>query len=158
MSTENNSLRFIGKSYVITDPDVIGENLDDYEMQAFEFCKNHNIIMLAQRTNKRGDGKLFGKFYYAISIIRVIDAEILSAGLWFSCGKNPPSCYDVLACVQKYPVGKFWDFIAEYGYEITSNSKYKETRKIWKECKREYAEICKLFPEDHVMQELREIS
>lgn len=152
----NNSIRFIGKSVVLTDsPDA--EN-SSYNAQALEFCHKHNVVMLAQRVDKRGDMRTFGTRYYAISIVRVLNGEILTSGLWFSCGDYTPSCYDVLSCVAKYPVDEFGDFIEEFGFSIANKHEYEDVFVVWEATKQEYAEICRLFPEDHIMEELREIS
>ena len=66
-----------------------------------------------------------------------------------------PTCYDVLACLQKYSVGDLDDFCAEFGYQINSYEDLKRISKIHKAVTREYAKVERIFGD--VMDELREI-
>lgn len=59
--------------------------------------------------------------------------------------------YDVLACITKYEVGTFWDFINDFGYEATE-----ETERTYNAVKEEFESISKLFTEEE-LEELREI-
>lgn len=67
-------------------------------------------------------------------------------------GGNPPSPYDVLTCLEKYPVYDFADFCANYGYNNDSRKAYK----IYKAVKREWENVNKLFTESE-LELLREI-
>jgi len=67
-------------------------------------------------------------------------------------GGNPPNAYDVLACLEKYPVYDFADFCANYGYDEDSRKAYK----VYKAVKREWANIEKLFTPEQ-LEQLREI-
>ncbi len=69
--------------------------------------------------------------------------------------RKRPNCYDILACVQKYPVGSFDDFIDEYGYTINSGEDFRRVEKIYKAVCREYEKINRIFGD--VMNELEEI-
>lgn len=66
-------------------------------------------------------------------------------------GKNEPSIYDVLACVQKCDPGNFEQFCSEYGWDSYS----RRSERIWKDVKREYKNVVRLFGD--VMDELSEI-
>ena len=57
-----------------------------------------------------------------------------------------PTEYDVLACLQKYDVGSFEDFISEFGY----NSKDHNVRKIYKAVCNEYNKVCRCFTEEQI--------
>ncbi len=68
-----------------------------------------------------------------------------------------PTCYDVLACLQKYPVeSNLDDFCAEYGYKINSYEDVKRISKIHKAVMREYEKVNRIFGD--VMDELAEIN
>lgn len=62
-----------------------------------------------------------------------------------------PTVYDVLACLNKYPVGEYSDFLQEFGLTRSTNS-----RKMWEGCKSEYAKLRRLFPDDELFDEFCE--
>lgn len=65
-------------------------------------------------------------------------------------GENPTE-YDILACLQKYDVGTFEDFCAEFGYDEDS----RRAEKTYKAVVKEYNNVIRLF--DDVLEELQEI-
>lgn len=67
-----------------------------------------------------------------------------------------PTAYDILACLEKYEVGTFEDFLANFGYEITSNESYKSIMKSYKAVCREYKAVMRLF--EDVIDDLQEIN
>lgn len=68
-----------------------------------------------------------------------------------------PTEYDILACMQKYDVGTFEDFVLEFGYEIYDTEERKRAKKLYKAVCREYNALCRLFtPEE--LEELAEIN
>lgn len=59
-----------------------------------------------------------------------------------------PSLYDVLSCITKYePEDTFDGFCIECGWEFHTEDEYKQLKKIYSAVKREYAGLCRLFPE-----------
>lgn len=52
-----------------------------------------------------------------------------------------PTPYEVLACLQKYPVDTFADFCGNFGYDEDSI----RAEKTYNAVKKEYAELCRLF-------------
>ena len=74
---------------------------------------------------------------------------------WGNALGDDITAYDVLACVQKYEVGLFEDFIEEFGYTINSTSDFKKVMTTYKAVKKEYDNIYRLFYD--VMEELQEI-
>jgi len=74
----------------------------------------------------------------------------------FNVAKNPnfkaPTPYDVLACLEKYPVNDFEDFCRNYGYDTDSRKAYK----TYKAVKREWENVNILF-NDAEIEKLREI-
>ncbi len=65
---------------------------------------------------------------------------------------TPPTAYDVLACLQKYDVGTFEDFVNEFGYDEDS----KRAHKTYKAVVKEFDNVCKLWSDEEIEQ-LREI-
>lgn len=63
-----------------------------------------------------------------------------------------PTAYDVLACLQKYPVGTFEDFCSEFGYDEDSRT----AEKTYKAVLKEYNSLCTLFS-DEELEQLQEI-
>lgn len=68
-------------------------------------------------------------------------------------GNNPPSAYDVLACLTKYDPESFHNFCDEFGYDEDS----KKAEKIYKAVQKEYDNIISMFGEDDTINDLREI-
>ena len=65
------------------------------------------------------------------------------------------SAYDVLACLQKYDVGTFEDFVSEYGYEVELHDDYIKTRNTYKAVVKEYKDVQRVFSD--CLDGLREI-
>lgn len=73
-----------------------------------------------------------------------------------------PTEYDILACLTKYDPGNYEDFCLDFGYE-TENEFSRLTRnpnayKIWKACCHEWEGVKRVFGEDEILEELREIN
>ena len=56
--------------------------------------------------------------------------------------KNPP-IYSILSCLQKYDVGTFENFCADFGYDTDS----RRAEKTYKAVRQEYEDFSALFPE-----------
>lgn len=67
-----------------------------------------------------------------------------------------PTAYDVLSCVEKWDVGRFVDFVDEYGYELRSREEFLRVERIWKECGKQYKKLLRLFG-PYLMDDLRQI-
>lgn len=65
---------------------------------------------------------------------------------------EPVTAYDLLSCLQKYPVESFEDFCAEFGYNTDS----RKAEKLYSATCEEYAKVEALF-NDKEMEELRKI-
>lgn len=63
-----------------------------------------------------------------------------------------PNAYDVLACLEKYEVGTFEEFCAEFGYDDDSRT----AERIYLAVVKEYKELTRIFTEEQ-MEELCEI-
>ena len=69
-----------------------------------------------------------------------------------------PTVYDVLACLNKYPVSDdLWDFINEFGYEIHCKKDYERAVSAYEGCRNEYENLARLYTEEE-LERLREIS
>lgn len=66
-----------------------------------------------------------------------------------------PTCYDVLACLQKYDVGSFEDFCSEYGYTIDTYEDKRRITKLYRAVTKEFDKVTRIFGD--VMDELQEI-
>jgi len=72
-------------------------------------------------------------------------------------GGNAPTLYDVLSCMQKYPIGSFEEFIAEFGYDENRLSDYPKVKKIYNAVKKEYAGFSALF-DGNIPDDIMEIA
>ena len=68
----------------------------------------------------------------------------------------PPSAYDVLACLTKYPVESLDDFAGEYGYS-DGKMKISEVIKLYEAVKKEWENVSQLWTEEE-LEMLREIA
>lgn len=69
-----------------------------------------------------------------------------------------PTQYDILACLEKYPVeDDVWDFADEYGYEIHGRKDFERVSSIHRACQTQYAKLLRLFGKE-LMEELQKIS
>ena len=70
-----------------------------------------------------------------------------------------PTEYDILACLQKYEVGTFEDFCAEFGYELyneTYTGYNRKSERTYNAVVKEYNNVMRLFGD--VIDELAEIN
>lgn len=65
---------------------------------------------------------------------------------------EPPTAYDVLACMQKYDVGSYEDFCSEFGYDTDSRT----AEKIYRAVVEEYKNLAMLYS-DAELEEMAEI-
>ncbi len=68
-------------------------------------------------------------------------------------GKNPPTAYDVLACINKYDPGTFENFCSEYDYDTDSRT----AEKTYKGVIEEWQAVERLFT-DNEIEKLQEIA
>lgn len=73
-------------------------------------------------------------------------------------GERVIRAYDVLTCLTKSEPGTFDDFCAAYGfYPINSGADYRKAVKAWRACVREYAGVCRVWPDAAAREALAEI-
>lgn len=74
-------------------------------------------------------------------------------------GRETVGVYDVLACLTKSEPGTFDEFCNEYGFfPINSQADYKRARRTWRGCAREFAGVCRVWPDEAARQEFAEIN
>ena len=68
-------------------------------------------------------------------------------------GKNKPTAYDVLCCIQKYDVGTFENFCSEFGYDNDSRA----AEKVYKAVCKEFNNVSRFFTpsEIELLQEIQ---
>ena len=148
--------------------------MNTYETEAREFLRRNNAKMsISFKEVKRNpwNDKKYSNWLHNI-YREIIDRNWKTFSFDFTDSahnyqnKERPTCYDVLACLQKYEVGDYFDFCSEFGYEpydydyedyIIVNGEY-YNRKSWntyKAVKKEYENVMRLFGD--VIEELAEI-
>lgn len=108
-----------------------------------------------QSINDSGFYAQYGKTKYSlpINLLNKSDIEIkryVKYNLQFDFGsvKNDkivkpksPDLYSVLACIEKYEVGSFYDFCDNFGYDLDSRN----AKKTYKAVVKQYDKLCGLF-------------
>lgn len=59
--------------------------------------------------------------------------------------RTSPTAYDVLACLQKYDVGTFANFCAEFGYDERPLSEYPNVMRTYDAVCKEYAALRRMY-------------
>ena len=137
--------------------------MTEYDMQAVEFLKKTGTKMTISRTGEvKGfpfDYDRLWHYRYQITMTRCRrQYRFTFYDSFHNWQENKrPSRYDVLACVQKYPVpDTVEDFAAEFGYHIDDPKERKRVKTIRQKCQEQYERLLDLFGED-LMKDLREI-
>ena len=131
--------------------------MSEYVKQAKDFLAKANAKMtitpLGLDMNKKWKDKEFRNTYRATI---VTPKGSMWVKFWDSINNTQygrkPNEYDILACLQKYDVGTYEDFLSEFGYD--PEDRY--SKEIYKGCVSEYEKLCRIFTEEQ-MEELREI-
>ena len=126
-----------------------------YENQAKDFLKNANATMKIKyhdtTINETWGDKDYRNVYKAT--IKTPNGQ-MTITFWDSIYNTnngiEPTEYDILACLTKYDVGTIDDFVLEFGYEVNSWGDVKRIEKIYKGCKKEYRNICRIFTDEQI--------
>jgi hypothetical protein len=105
--------------------------------QHFDSDKKDHASRNIYRINLKRDGKSYN-FDFGQSMAGTAKNEI-------------PTAYDVLACIQKYDVGNFEDFCADFGYDTDS----RKAKKTYHAVLKEFQNVNYLFSD--VIEKLQEI-
>jgi hypothetical protein len=126
----------VGEGIVVEDYDGNAERIaEKYSLRlSTEFVK-HDYYFLGDKEKRN---------IYKCKLSRKNHQYIFMFGASIAKG-NAPTLYDVLSCMQKYPIGSFEEFIAEFGYDENWLSDYPKVKKIYNAVKKEYAGFSALF-------------
>lgn len=131
----------------------------DYQKQGTDFLNKHNITM---KTRFIKNALYFPDDKETRDIFRV---NFSRPNKKFSIrfgqslnestynGGNPPTAYDVLACLEKYPCDTFEDFCANYGYDVYSRKDFKVYQAVCKE----WDKVKEFFTAEEI-EEMQEIN
>ena len=135
--------------------------MNEYEKQARNFLKKYNAEITIEylKTDYHFQGDKEKRDIYKITIMRGVNYYSFNYGdsIYNSMKKKRenPGNYDILACLPKYDVGDFDDFIFEYGYEFKTEKEYIKLKQLYFDIKDEYNNIYNLFSD--CIEELQEI-
>lgn len=144
------------------EPEPEEEEPESYEEQAERIAKELGVRI---ETEYRGwDYHFYGdtqkRAIFAVKIIREETEEreeraySLRFGQSIAAGQQPPTIYDILACVQKYCPGEdLQEFCDNFGYDIEDEA----TEGIYELVQQEYEGMCYLFSEEE-LEKLSEIA
>lgn len=136
----------------ISDRSIFDESeLSETVLQAFDFCKRYGVRIDAKEIAERPDGigNDWGGLKYRV-IIRRAGKQFTLYFTDSAANKHAgrrPTCYDILACIEKDFPGDMADFIAEFGYTIDSAEEFRRIERIYKAVKREVAGVRRMFGE-----------
>lgn len=149
---------------------------NEYDVQVEEFLKKTNAEVIVKFSRK---GKYFPddrdeRDIYDVTIRRrrglndiremtfTFGNSIANTGMYsdYITGRKAqkrvaPSPYSILACLEKYPVGDFYDFVSEYGYSLDTRKEYHNAVKTHIAVREEYDNVMRVFGD--VIEDLREI-
>lgn len=131
--------------------------MSEYVKQAKDFLASCNAKMTITRigleVNKNWHDKVL-RATYRVTITTPLGRMWVK--FWNSVDhtqKNiAPTEYDILACLQKYDVGTFDDFVSAYGYETEEPKDLSRAKRIYNGCVKEYESICRCFTDEQIEQ------
>lgn len=144
---------------------------NEYDKQADDFALKYGLkmVILDKEYGKHWEDDKNGRWRFKIQLSRVLKISALGSiyhvkkkyTFWFSqsqsAGDKEPRLYDVLACLEKCEPEDFEWWCKCCGYDDKPLSEYPKVMKFYKAVCREWKGIERLFPEEEVLEELREI-
>lgn len=135
--------------------------MNEYQIQAKNFLRKANAKMkithVANEINPLWNDNLTRKKYrVTITTPQGKTSFFFWDSIYNFQNNIIPTEYDILACLQKYDVGTFDDFVNEFGYAIEYTKNYLNAKRIYKMTCKEYENLCRIFTPEQ-MEELREI-
>lgn len=137
--------------------------MNEYERMAKEFLRNTGTKMsishITKSTSEWSRSDMTRGWLYRVRIDRNHKSWSFnfSDSLSNYMNNERPTPYDILACIQKYPVDDdVWDFANEFGYEINDKESFKEVSKIHKAVQKEYNNVIRMFGD--CLEELQNIA
>ena len=155
--------------------------MSEYQKQANDFLSKYKIQFEAvfSHNGKHFEGDTENRDIYNATFSRegrefsivfgdsIRNTELRTAAKrgWSSNGKylgskqrrkilkeTKPTAYDILACLQKYEVGDFDDFISEYGYEINKPGDLRRLQKLHIAVYEEYDKLRRFFNNEELAE------
>ena len=135
--------------------------MNEYVKQAKDFLTSCNATMEITYTGMElnsnwKDKELRNTYFITITTPR----ETMKVKFWDSIYNTmrgiKPTEYDILACLEKYDVGTFEDFVNEFGYDVSESNDLSYAKRIYKAVIYEYQDLCRCFTEEQ-LESLREI-
>lgn len=140
---------------------------NEYTKRAAEFCEKTSTNIFAEYSGQavpQWDGEKHNHFkikiergrrYFTIDFYDSLanTEKYIPAENGFFPLRGYPSAYDIITCLQKFDVGTFANFCAEFGCDEDSRS----AERIYNECKRQFENMERLFTDEEI-EELREIN
>ena len=132
--------------------------MNDYIKQAKDFLESCSATMEITYTGMElnsnwKDKELRNTYFATITTPR----GTMKVKFWDSVYNTErgikPTEYDILACLEKYDVGTFEDFVNEFSYE---SNNLRCAKRIYKAVTHEYQDLCRCFTEEQ-LESLREI-
>lgn len=122
--------------------------MNTYEKQARDFLDKTNTSFDAEfkKHGKHFEGDKQERDVYTITLTRGKRTFSFDFGQSIANRGVKPTPYDVLACLQKYDVGSFEDFCAEYGYDADS----RKAERIYEAVLNEFKNVQALWSDEEI--------
>ena len=125
----------------------------NYTQMANDFLTKTNVKITIEyyRYGKHFVNDNTDRHIFTVTLSRCGKKHSFKFGQSIAQGRNKPSAYDILACLQKYDIGSFEDFCSEFGY--THNS---INRTIYNAVCKEFEMVSDIWSDEEI-EELQEI-
>lgn len=139
--------------------------ISTYDKQALDFLNATNTaISFKYKTfDFHFEGDKQRRAIWRVTIKNKLSSYTFDFGNSINAGKEQPTAYSVLACLQKSDVGDYEEFCSEFGYDKYIESEKtgayiqnRLARKIYNAVCREYAAVCDLWSDE--LEQLQEIN
>ncbi len=121
--------------------------MKNYEKQGSDFLKQTQTTFTAEfkKHDKYFPRDEEKRDIYTITLKNEKHRFQFTFGQSIACRHKKPTAYDVLACLQKYEMGTFDDFVMEFGYTMNTEQDIKEAQEIYRAVCNEYMNVCHLW-------------
>jgi hypothetical protein len=133
--------------------------MSEYIKQANAFAKKHGVKkrILKKEYGKHWEDDFHGRWRFHIQLSRNQKTYSFWYGQSISAGEKEPTFYDIFTCLEKYEPEDFEWWCKDYGFDDKPLFEYPKVMKTYKAVCREWKGVERLFPEEEVLDELREI-
>jgi hypothetical protein len=132
---------------------------NEYDKQADDFALKYGLkmVILDKEFGKHWEEDYHGRWRFKIKLSRKGKSYTFWFGQSQNAGDKEPRLYDVLTCLEKYEPDDFEWWCRNFGYDDKPLSHYPKVMKIYKAVCKEWKGVERLFPEEEVLEELRDI-